>query len=287
MNVTRDPDSILSAWLDEGPTDLPDATRRAILTSLPTTPQARRGPFAPWRFAFMTSTTRLAAAALVAVVAIGGAIYLIGQRSGVGGPTPTPTATARPTSQSTAAPTSAPPAATLDVPLDTSLWTAFTSARNGASAKFPPGWDITGATASWIWQSQDPGPPANAIDTAEATDRRALEISSQKLPPGMSEDAWWSDYTAQGGPVPFCFPSSRSGYETVTVDGIVGYLHGGQVGCNFTEVIVVTGGRAYQLSAFVNVDVATQGVFSRPLFDAWLSTVHLDPASANDGPAPS
>ena len=29
-NATRDPDSVLAAWLDEGPTDLPDATRRAV-----------------------------------------------------------------------------------------------------------------------------------------------------------------------------------------------------------------------------------------------------------------
>jgi len=287
MNATRDPETILDAWLDEGPTDLPDATRRAILAALPTTQQARRGPFAPWRFAFMTTTTRLAAMALVAVVAIGGAIYLIGQRPGVGGPVATPPAATGPTSGPTVAPTSTVPAASSDVPLDTSLWTAFTSTRNGATAKFPPDWNVTAATAPWIWQSQDPGPPTNAIDTAVAADRRALLISSQKLPPGMSEDAWWTDYTAQGGPIPFCFPTSRSGYETVTVDGTSGYLHGGKDGCNFTEVIVLTGGRAYQLTAFVNLDNATQGIFSRPLLDAWLSTIHLDPASAVDHPAPS
>lgn len=101
MNVQRDPDSILGAWLDEGPTDLPDATRRAILTSLPTTSQARRGPLAPWRFFPMNTYTRLAAAAIVAVIAIGGAIYVLNPRGGFGpgGPaaTPVPTATPAPT----------------------------------------------------------------------------------------------------------------------------------------------------------------------------------------------
>lgn len=101
MNATRNPEAILAAWLDEGPTDLPDATRRAILTSLPTTPQARRGPFAPWRFSLMNTYTRVAAAAIVAVIAIGGALYLIGPRSGVGGPSatitpPTPSPSAGP-----------------------------------------------------------------------------------------------------------------------------------------------------------------------------------------------
>ena len=43
MNANIDPEAVLTAWLDEGPTELPDATRRAILTSLSTTPQARRG----------------------------------------------------------------------------------------------------------------------------------------------------------------------------------------------------------------------------------------------------
>lgn len=97
MNVTRDPELILAAWLDAGPTDLPDATRRAILTSLPTTSQARRGPFAPWRFSTMNIHARLAAAAVVAVVALGGALYLVGPRLGVGPsltPSPTPNATA-------------------------------------------------------------------------------------------------------------------------------------------------------------------------------------------------
>lgn len=102
MNVKRDPESILAAWLDEGPTDLPDATRRAILTSLPTTSQARRGPFAPWRFSLMNTYTRLAAVAVVAVFAIGGALYLIGPRFGVGGPSPTPSPTATATASASA-----------------------------------------------------------------------------------------------------------------------------------------------------------------------------------------
>lgn len=98
MNLKRDPEAILAAWLDAGPTDLPDATRRAILTSLPTTPQARRGPFAPWRFSQMNTYSRFAVAAIVAVIAIGGALYLVGPRLGVG-PSPTPSATPTATGQ--------------------------------------------------------------------------------------------------------------------------------------------------------------------------------------------
>lgn len=96
MSSQRDPETVLAAWLDEGPTDLPGETRRAILAALPTTSQARRGPFAPWRLP-MTGISRLATAAIVAVLAIVGAIYVIGPRFGVGGPVPNPTPTPQPT----------------------------------------------------------------------------------------------------------------------------------------------------------------------------------------------
>ena len=49
MNVQRDPDAILAAWLDEGPTRLPDATRRAIAVTTRTTRQSRLPIWLPWR----------------------------------------------------------------------------------------------------------------------------------------------------------------------------------------------------------------------------------------------
>lgn len=100
MSTMRDPDMVLAAWLDEGPTDLPDATRRAILTALPTTPQARRGLLAPRRLLPMNPFARLAIVAVVAVVALGTALSLgaFGPRQPIGGPTARPSATPEPTS---------------------------------------------------------------------------------------------------------------------------------------------------------------------------------------------
>jgi hypothetical protein len=96
MTANRDPETVLDAWLDEGPTDLPDATRRAILAALPTTQQARRGRFAPWRLRSMNGSTRLAlGAAAIVIVAVGG-IYLLGglrPTGSVGGPGPSPSPT--------------------------------------------------------------------------------------------------------------------------------------------------------------------------------------------------
>ena len=44
MTTPRDPDAILAAWLDEGPTRLPTPTRRAIIIALPTTSQRPARP---------------------------------------------------------------------------------------------------------------------------------------------------------------------------------------------------------------------------------------------------
>jgi hypothetical protein len=101
MTTLRDPDAILAAWLEEGPTRLPVQTRRAIVVAIPTTPQRRRGLVAPWRSTTMSTTLKLAlGAAAVIAVALGGAYALgIGQpgRDVGGGPVASPTPTPVPT----------------------------------------------------------------------------------------------------------------------------------------------------------------------------------------------
>jgi hypothetical protein len=123
-NSTRDPDSVLEAWIDEGPRYLPDATRRAILNALPTTPQSRRGFTAPGSSATTTAFVQWAAVAIVAVVAIGALALLTGPRGGVGGP----------------ASPSAP--------------NVFRSPFYGYSIAVPTGWRATPATTLWDGESQ-------------------------------------------------------------------------------------------------------------------------------------
>jgi hypothetical protein len=271
MSTTRDPDVILAAWLDEGPTELPDITRRAILTALPTTPQARRGRFAPRNRSVVLTNARLVAGALVTILAVG-TLLAVGSRLGPGGPGASP-----PGPSPTVAPSPT-------IPLDPSAWIPFTSRRHGISVRFPAGWTIEPATAPWIWQAQDPGPSDNAIDRAIGPASQAFFISSQRLPDGKTEAAWWADYLAADtiGMPPGCFPPKLSGYTEVVVAGELGYLHGGLSGCNFTEAIVIVDGRAYQLTAYVDYRAPTPGVFDRPLFDAWLSTVVFEPTAADD-----
>jgi hypothetical protein len=109
-------DTTFGAWLDEGPMDLPDVTRRAILTSLPVTPQARRGLLAPGRFFPMPTFYRAAALVAILVVAAGGAALLIGRmgQSNVGTPPATPTPSQTPAATPTAS--SAEPSVAVSTP---------------------------------------------------------------------------------------------------------------------------------------------------------------------------
>jgi hypothetical protein len=48
MNLHRDPDAILAAWLDEGPVRLPVDTRQAIAVGIRSVPRRRTGFVVPW-----------------------------------------------------------------------------------------------------------------------------------------------------------------------------------------------------------------------------------------------
>ena len=90
MTISRDPDEILAAWLHEGPTRLPDQTRRAIAVAIPTTTQRRRGWIAPWRYLPLNPIARTALAALILATVIGGTFYLLQPTQQVAAPAVSP-----------------------------------------------------------------------------------------------------------------------------------------------------------------------------------------------------
>jgi hypothetical protein len=113
MTAPRDPDAILAAWLEEGPTALPEPTRRAIAVATRTTDPSRRPFWMPHRRPMMNTYARLAVAAVAIVIAVGGAAYFLTPAGGkIGGPptaspsfVPSPSARPSATSTATAAPT--------------------------------------------------------------------------------------------------------------------------------------------------------------------------------------
>lgn len=118
MTTDRELEHLLGAFFVQGTNELADRVIDAALDQIDHTHQ-RRPLRASWRFSDMTMPTRIAAAAVIGVLAVGGA-YLLAQPGkpavGVPGPTSTPTPTA---AASRAATTSRPtptPTSTPDVP---------------------------------------------------------------------------------------------------------------------------------------------------------------------------
>jgi hypothetical protein len=96
MTTDRDFDRIATAWLADGPEELPDRVMDAVVDEIHVTPQ-RHALRLPWRFPSMNTPARVAAAAVIGVLAIGGAVYVLqpGQAA-IGGARPTPSPTPSP-----------------------------------------------------------------------------------------------------------------------------------------------------------------------------------------------
>lgn len=231
MNTTRDPEVRLATWLDEGPTELPDATRRAIVMALPLTNEARRGLLAPRRHFTMRTFPRVAALAAVAVLLISGGLYLAGSRSAT--PTPAPTPTALPTILPTATAVATTPLASLD----TSSWVPFESARYGFTLSIPAQWVRSPSDSEWDLRfAKQPG--TSGADRFVPPNQSLIVAGwSVKLPPDESADKWLEGYIAAG--VASCTTQVPT---PVTIDGVPGQL----LHCTeLSQAIVSKGDRVY------------------------------------------
>jgi hypothetical protein len=271
MNATRDPETVVAAWLDEGPTDLPDVTRRAILTALPITSQVRRGLFAPRRFPQMNPYARWAAAAMVVALSVGGMAYLLGPNRGTGGP-PGPTETP---AAASAAPDSAEPSPTPQVSYDTTTWLPFTSDEYGFTMAYPSGWQHAPATQAWagetfaeMWSSDINAPWVDKFyNGATGVTMTAVAIP---FAAGTAEAKWINTYMA---PPPGATPTSTcvvraADMSAIVIDGRPGSI---STSCEDSRAaFVVKGAHIYVFAISTPSDPA--------LFDAFLSTVRLPKA---------
>ena len=108
MTDQRELDRLLGVFFVDGADELADRVIDAALDQIDHT-QQRRALRMPWRFSTMNTSTRLAAAAVIGVLAVGGTLYLLQPgRPGVGGPGPTPSASASPTPTPTPTPMPTP-----------------------------------------------------------------------------------------------------------------------------------------------------------------------------------
>src|SRR5450759_2447325 len=101
-------DRLLGAFFVEGTDELADRAIDAALDQIDHTRQ-RRAVRMPRRFSTMNMLTRVAAAAVIGVLAVGGTLYLVQRgQPAVGGPSPTPAASSSPSQPAVGSPSPTP-----------------------------------------------------------------------------------------------------------------------------------------------------------------------------------
>lgn len=269
MTTDRDFDRIATAWLADGPDELSDRVIDAVAGQIHVTRQ-RRAWRSPWRLPIMSTPVRVAGAAVVGVLVLGGVLVVLDRpsSSGVGGGPPA-SATVAPSSSTPAS--VAPAMSAFPVP---ALTQTFTSDRHGYSVRLPADSTATRATAPWTTGIDtlydDP-----ALDKLENAEMR-LAVASAPLAEGQTPEAWLAPYCRSGAAGTSC------GRE-VTIGGHVGHMDedgasasGGTVATNgfIYDAVVVVEGRGY---IFI-----LDGHVNQAIFEALMASVILDPAAATD-----
>jgi hypothetical protein len=129
MTDDRSLERAARSWIEAGPTQAPDRVVEAALLQIETTTQERDW-HVPWRLPKMNTPARVATAAVIGVLAVGGAFIVLrpsGAFVGVPGPTPTPTPTASPS-----------PVALPEGPLTAGTYVLTPFAQSGSDACFTP-----------------------------------------------------------------------------------------------------------------------------------------------------
>lgn len=207
MTARTDIERVMDAFLAEGPEIVADRAVLEALMAVDRTPQ-RRGLLAPWRLHSMAPYLRLATAALVAVVAIGGALFLFNPGIGPGGgPSPTPTALPSPS------PAASPGASAPVASLGPSSWATYTSTQYGIKIGYPPGWSITPARRAWSFAADAKtwlSPGEDAFLSPGETVRAA--VWSVPLAKGQLIESWAD---VERWVVDYCLRTGNTGCDTI------------------------------------------------------------------------
>lgn len=100
-------DPRIADWLEADPDHAPPETLEAVLAAFPSIPQ-RRASRVPWRFTTMNRFMPIGAAAVIAIVVVGGALLMLRPNGSGVGTSPTASPSASPPSASPASPSASP-----------------------------------------------------------------------------------------------------------------------------------------------------------------------------------
>ena len=283
MTTPRDPDSILAAWLEEGPNALPESTARAIAVNTRTMNQRRHWMWMPQRSLAMNLYARIAVAAIMVVAVLGGAVYVLAPAGGVGGGpgSAVPSAPPSPTPSAAAAGSPSPSVAVVP-PLDTTGWPTYISTRYGLSIGYPADWTTRPSDHPWT-VAADADWTNTAFESFVAPgDTIRASAWSEPVKPGTSLDAWIQTYCPMNTS-PCTGIADRS--QAATMDGHAGTL------VQFdgdTQAFFLVGDRVYGVVVWeddADPRTAPYGGAVR-LLKGYLSTVRLLPGGPAS-PAPS
>jgi|GEM_PF-3029656 hypothetical protein len=253
----------LDGFFAEGPETVADQAIVRTFDAIDRTKQ-RRDVFVPWRFPLMITFPRLAAAVLVAVIAVGGAVYLLGSNLSVG----VPVKTSPPPSPTALAPV---PTANDGMGTDTSIWTPFTTSRYGYTVSWPntPVWIHSPATEDWagqtaydMWASPTEAPWVDKF--YDQTTQVTVTAVATTIPVGTTEEAFIDAYLKPGESVPATCPELANAMRPTVIDG---HAARETTRCGDQAAFVAVGSHMYVFSISAENRVA--------FLDAYLTTIRL------------
>lgn len=259
MSTARDPDLIVAAWLDDGPTDLPTDTERSIAIAVRTLPQARSRVDRLARRIDMTRFQTLGLVAAVAIVAVVGLVAISafgGRRADVGG---------QPTVTAPASPSASPTPSIVTPP----LIETFLSPWYGYTIDYPAEWVAISARNFFKpAEFSAAGGPSEWLDVIHPTTSNGLlRIGSAAIPEGGTAET-----------VSEAFWGPQDNLEDMTIAGKPALVRDqdGEV-----EAVVDAGDRVYVVTLFSGQGGSEPGIENhRALFDALMASLTLQPALA-------
>jgi hypothetical protein len=247
MSAERDPDAILIAWFEEGPSSLPKETSRAIKVAARSTTQRRRFAISLGRWPRFGAIPA-SAVAVTALAVLGGALVLRAvDPFAVGGPSEQPRVFPSASARATASPSAS------TIPRSE----PFTSRRYGYRFERPVDWEINESTRPWEI-GEVVAPDLEALDrflipsSIPGNPTGFVGVASQPIATGDTAETWLDGYKLrfQTANHTQCRPNLPSDWETSTAAGATGsMLHFScGDGTSIVDFIAVRAGRGWVIS---------------------------------------